>query len=101
MDKITSLNPKQESNPDIPYDHVLPYLNFSPIIDHEKKLKFNASLMCKLARDVGGEWEIWPEVHYAENVSDISSQVEDDPDLAVLVAGINQLLSNFLQSRGA
>lgn len=100
MEKITSQNPQVESNPEIPYDHVLPYLSFSPMIDHNGQLKFCASLTCKLGREVDGRWEFWPQVKYSESVDDITSRSTEDPALAALAAGINELLSTFLASRG-
>jgi hypothetical protein len=99
MQKITSKNPKSESNPDVPYDYVLPYFSFAPVLDN-KYLKFSASLSCKLAREINGDWEIWPELHYAESANDISNDVNDDPALAELVSTINQALSKFLSDRG-
>jgi hypothetical protein len=100
MEKITSQNPKSDNNPEIPYDYVLPFLSFSSFIDNNDQIKFNASLMCKLGREVDGKWEIWPEVHYSENVSDVTTKSVEDPALATLAVGINNLLSDFLNSRG-
>jgi hypothetical protein len=100
MEKITSQNPQSESNPDVPYDYVLPYLNFAPMINHLGEIKFTASLTCKLGREIDGQWQIWPEVKYSESIDDISTRALEDPALATLAAGINQLLSDFLASRG-
>jgi hypothetical protein len=100
MDKITSQNPRSDANPEVPYDYLLPFLTFSSHIDSNDEIKFNASLFCKLGREVDGKWEMWPDVHYSESVSDVTAQSTQDPALAALSIGINNLLSDFLSSRG-
>jgi len=98
MEKITAKNPFSYDSPDVPYDNVLPSISFSPIII-EGELKYQASLNCKLGREVDGLWDILPNNYYSEAVSDVSLQSVEDQDLALLVQSLNSALSTFITSR--
>lgn len=100
MEKIPSQNPIILEHPEVPYDHVLPYLNIAPIVNGEGQLKYTAALACRLARQVDEKWEISTQIVHSEAIDDLENSAQNDQNLAALTQTINQALSTFLQSRG-